>query len=262
MTENFDTKPISSNCVVGATRLATKREYTMGKRFRKIALKILVFLSVFCLGFILSELRYIDHMDGIHFYVYDTKQKIEDFHKRMEKVFLSSTGVSPEAKDFRRIDGLPLVEVGPFFIFLLDDGDSSRFSVHEISSLVPLVQLEIHEQFKELRLFSSVEKGWRLPRFMSSFCYSEDGVYKKSFVSAREHETLEKVYFDNGGTGFFDIMSVYENGTRKVYYLNELAWEKITEEQYSSKLIDIENKVSTYEELLNHNDSNANTELK
>ena len=188
----------------------------------KIALKILFCLFIFCLGFVLSELRYIDRMDGVHFYVYDTQQKIEDYHRR---VILE--GVSSEGREFK---WRPLVEIGPFFAFHLVDSDSSRFSMHEKSSLMPFVQLESNEQSRKLSLFSSVEKGWGKPRFGAIFRYSKDGVYERGFFSVfRKDGTPERTYFDSRRIGVFDVMHVFEDGVRVTYHLNDITWERIDE---------------------------------
>jgi hypothetical protein len=125
-------------------------------------------------------------MDGINFYVYDTEHSIEDYHKRREKAFFDDTGVSHEAKEFMaggRTKMRPLVEVGPFCVFHIDEGDRSWFSVHETPFQVPLVALASQQQYKDLILFSSVEKGKHFPRFMHSNRYSEDGIYEMGSIS-------------------------------------------------------------------------------
>ena len=208
-------------------------------RFRKIILKTLVFFFVFCLGYILCvvEVMYIrDRMNGIHFYVYDMEYKIENFHKRGMEKASTSTGVSPESSAAKeliaggRTNIRPLVEVGPFFVSLLDDGDSSWFSVHKISSMVPLVLLENPQQSKRLNLYSSVEKSMELPRFMFSFHYSEDDIYERGSISVYEEVGEDRkhvrTYFDSKGTGVFDIMRVYENGIENTYRLNGFVWTK------------------------------------
>lgn len=213
---------------------AVRREDTIGRRFLRIALKTLVLLSVllalffvFCLGFILNESRYRDRLNGIHFYVHD-KYSLESHYTKMEKEFCNEKGVShrsPEAKEYGaevREQWRPLVEVGPFYI--MEYG--GKFSVNETSSLLPLVQLEKREQSKKLILFSSLEKGWKFPRFRSHFRYSGDSKYADGdFAVFWEDMTPERVYFDIDGVGVFDIMYIFENGERFTYYLNGLFWE-------------------------------------
>ena len=206
----------------------------------KIALKTFVLLFVFCLGFILSMLFYADQqMDDIHLYVYDTEQKIEDYYKRIEKHFLDITGALPESPVSRefvamvRGQGRPLVEVGPFAIFVEESG---TFSVREIQSLMPLVELENHEQSKRLYLSSSLEKGWRFPRFHVQLYYSEDGIYKRGgfSVSDREDGTWERSYLDTKGTGVFDVMHVYdcENSVWTKHHLTDISWEQVEEQSF------------------------------
>jgi hypothetical protein len=237
MSKEFDTKSNPSNCEVEAVRLVAGQKYTTGRRFRKIALTTLVFLLVFCLGFILSELRCRDPMDGIHFYVYDTEQKVEDYWKESKKAFFDRTGLSPESPEAQkymakgRNGWRPLVEVGPFFIFLFEDGDRRWFTVIEMPSQVLLAQLASDEQSKELRLFSSLEKGWKFPRFRYDFRYSKDGIYADGVFSVlREDMTPERVYFDTQGIGVFDAMYIYENDEQFTYYLNGLSWEPANEQ--------------------------------
>ncbi len=231
MSKEFDAKINPSNCEAEAIRLIVGRKHTRGRRFRKTALTILVFLFVFCLGFILSE-SCKDQMDGIHFYVYDTEQKIEDYWKGKEKSIFDRIGLSPESPDAkkdmarRKNEWRPLVEVGPFFIFLSEDDDRRWFTVLERQSQVLLAQLVRDEQSKDLRLFSSLEKDWRFPRFRSHFRYSEDGIYAEGdFAVLRKDMTPERVYFDTQGIGVFDAMYVYENGEPFTYYLNGRSWE-------------------------------------
>lgn len=228
MSKEFDTQPDPSNCETEVVRPASERACTTGGRFRKIVLTILVFLSVFCLGFFLSELRSRDP-DGVHFYVYDTEQKIDDYWK---KAFFDRTGQSSESSEARkdmarrRSEWRPLAEVGPFFIFLSEEGDRRWYTVLERSSQVLLAQLASDEQSKELRLFSSLEKGWKFPRFRSHFRYSGDSKYADGdFAVFWEDMTPERVYFDIDGVGVFDIMYIFENGERFTYYLNGLFWE-------------------------------------
>jgi hypothetical protein len=237
MEEKSDMKSNPSNCEMETVR----REYAIGRRFHKIALTTLALflttlalLFVFCLGFILNESRYRDRLDGIHFYPYD-KHRLEYFYKRAEKEFCDKTGVpieSPEAKKYGaeiRKQGRPLAEVGPFCVFVAEDG--SQFSVHEISSFMPLVQLESRRQSKELQLLSSLEKGRRFPRLNAIFRYSEDGIYKGGgFWVYGKDEMCKTSYFDTQGIGVFNVMRVYKNEERFTYHLNGLSWEREEEQ--------------------------------
>jgi len=232
MLKESDTKPEPPNSEKAILAVA-EREYTMGWRLRKTALTTFALVFVFCLGFILSELRVRDQLKGIHFYVYDTEQKIEDYHKKMDKNFFNETGMSPESPEAKKIMAKkrtgrrPLVEVGPFFVFLHGDCDNSWFSVHEMPSMMLLAQLTNHEQSKELQLYSSVEKDWKFPRFRAVFRYSGDGVYEDGSLSVlRKDETIERIYFDTQEKGVFDAMYLYENGERFTYFLNGLTWEQ------------------------------------
>ena len=138
MSKVSDTEPVPTPCEEEEERQpVVKREYTTGGRLRKIALKMLVFLLVFCLGFILGELCSTDQTDQVDnshqfvdVYVYDTEQKIEDFYTIFEKDFSEKTGLppeSPEAKEYmatvQKGFGRPLVAVGPFAIFVNHDDD-------------------------------------------------------------------------------------------------------------------------------------------
>jgi hypothetical protein len=244
MEEKSDMKSNPSNCEMETVR----REYAIGRRFHKIALTTLALLFVFCLGFILNESRYRDRLDGIHFYPYD-KHRLEYFYKKAEKEFCDKTGVSiesPEAKKYgaeMRKQGRPLAEVGPFCVFVADDG--SQFSVHEISSLLPLVQLESRGQSKTLQLFSSLEKGRRFPRLDAIFRYSEDGIYKGGGFWIDGKDGMRKTsYFDTQGIGVFDVMRIYKNETRFTYHLNGLSWEREDEQLLDRQDVDVEQLVS------------------
>ncbi|MCL2006067.1 MAG: hypothetical protein FWG73_07865 [Planctomycetaceae bacterium] len=187
-------------------------------KIRKIILKTLVLLLVFCLGYVLCVIEGMYHrdrmMDGIHFYAFDTKYRIERFQKGIE-----AGG---------RADVRPLVEVGPFFVFLLDDGERSWFSVNEISSHAPLVFLENQQQSKLLTFISSVENNMEMPRFIFDLRYSEDGIYERGRISVYgEDQKFERTYVDSEGTGIFDVMIVYENDVTNTYRLNGLVWEKV-----------------------------------
>ena len=221
----------------------------------KIILCVLVPLVAFCLGFALSELRssdqtekmvsfqqpdQTDQIDDFHqfVYAYDTEQKLENYYKIHEEQFFDKTGFPPESSESRefmamvRENGRPLVVVGPFSVFVKDDG---TFSVREMQiqtgSISPLVELRIHEQSKYLTLFSSYEKGLRLPRFNAILRYSEDGIYKKGgFYISGEDGMPVRSYFDTRGVVVFDVMHVFENGNENTYHLNGLSWEKVTEQ--------------------------------
>jgi len=211
----------------------------------KIVLKILVVLLAFCLGFILSELRYTTNdqvddvcqqIDDFHqlVYLYDMK-KIEDYYGEIERENIGELGWNPESSETRwMIDRLrserPLVRVGPFVIFA--SNDNSRFTVREQSSRSTLVSLDSREQTKTLTFASSVEKDWKMPRFRAQFTYSEDGVYEKgSFATAiatrGEEVRTSREYLDTKGSGEVDVMFVNENGWVVRYRLNGLTWELV-----------------------------------
>jgi len=242
MAEKSDMKPAPSNCEVEAVG----REYTIGRRFCRIALKTLALLFAFCLGFILNEWRYRDRLNGIHFYAYD-KHRLKNYYKKLEKEFFDKTGASresPEAKKFvAEVRELwrPLVEVGPFYV----TNDGGEFSVRDILSHSPLVRLVSRGQSKKLLLFSSLEKGWSFPRFMSSFRYSEDGIYKRgAFLVSGEDGKPVISYFDTQGIGVFDTMYVHKNCEQFTYYSNGLSWERKDEQLLDHQNVDVEQLVS------------------
>ena len=218
----------------------------MGKQVRSITLKTILYLFVFCLGFILSELRFADKNfhPFVEVFVYDTDKKIEDLFMTFERTFSEKMGLppeSPEVKEYMdqmRAYGRPLVAVGPFIIFI--DNDGVLFSVHEIQlfeqeqelSMLPLVQLTFSEQSKRLDFASSVEKGSRLPRFFASFTYSKDGIYERGTSSIFKDDFPARMYIDSQGTGFFCTMVTIENDAFNTYHLNNLTWELVSEEQY------------------------------
>jgi hypothetical protein len=253
-----------------------------------MTLKTLVFLFIFGLGFILGKLcstEQIDRMDDSNqvAYAYDTEQKVEDFYKMFEIQFSEKTGLppeSPEVKEYmamvRREQGRPLDAVGPFAFFV--DNDGGKFSVREIQSvkqeanlLLPLVELEISEQSKRLRLYSSQEKGFGLPRFSAQFTYSEDGIYERGhFAVHRKDGALERMYFDSKGSGAFDVMNVFEHeaGVRFIYSLNDLTWELVGKQWYSEKeKIRVDDLLKDYRrvfggsEQVDHNTSNDNQDV-
>ena len=114
-----------------AVRAIAEHEHTKGWQLYKIALSTLALFFVFCLGFIVNKLHYMEpnsrpkialtvpiqnnmttesdvvenervisgqiqtDMDDFHQFVfaYDTEQKIENYHKRMEKGLFDETGV-------------------------------------------------------------------------------------------------------------------------------------------------------------------------
>jgi len=239
---------------MGGIQFVDKCEYTTTRKLRKTTLKILIFLFIFCLGFIISELRYTGFRqmeDDFNLYVYDTEQKLEDFYKSWQRQYLDKTGLSPEAREWiaeLREQGRPLVAVGPFAIFV--DNDGNRFSIRELQPLwLPLVELEFHEQSKYLHLISSLEKSWVLPRFRAFFHYSEDGVYEKGTVSVhRKNGMPERVYFDTKRIGVFDVMHVYDYDSRvtNIYTLNGLSWEKYATREWTE--VGHENPFPTIEE--------------
>ena len=174
MPKTFNTNTIPSNSEDEIIQLDLERGHSIGKRFRKIALKTFVLLFFFCLGFMISELRYstLDHrMDDFHqfVYAYDTEQKVTDYYEMAER----SLAALPPAefpvmreqiahtRQFR-----PLVTAGPFVVFM--DNDSGFFAI-EMQSRFPLVAMQNDGQTKRLQLLSSVEKGRALPRFHASF---------------------------------------------------------------------------------------------
>ena len=236
------------------------REYTFGGKLRRITLKILVFVLIFGLGFIFGEFgstdqttqeNQIDKSNQIEVFVYDTEEKIEDFYKIFESGFSEEMELPPESPEvkermasIRTNLGQPLVAVGPFAVLVNHDGGT--FSVHEIKSvkqeggmLLPLVKLETTEQFKRLRLFTSQEKGWGLPRFHAHLTYSVDGIYERGYFSVHREEdgALERMYFDSKGIGSFDVMNVFEHedGVRFIYSLNNFTWKLVDEQWYSEK---------------------------
>lgn len=261
MSKASDTKPILSKREEKVVRPVDEREYTMSGRLQKFALKTIVFLLLLSLGFILSELRFIgqaaqtvqtNQMDNSHqfAYVYDTEQKISDFYKVFESDFSEETGLpteSPEVQNFmtkvRDRLGRPLAAVGPFAVFVDDDGE---FSVHEVQSLkqekgllMPLVELKTSEQSKRLRFYSSQEKGIKLPRFNAQFIYSGDGTYEKGRYAVHREEdgALQRMYLDRQGIGVFDEMIIFEHehGVRFIYSLNNLTWELVDTQRYSEE---------------------------
>jgi len=244
MPKKSDTKPIPSDCEAAAIGFVAERKYTIAMRFRKIALKILVFLFVFCLGFILGGLRNIacHQMDDFHLFVsvYDTEQKLEDYYKNMERVNLDEFELSSESPGGRMMiswvrENRPLVAVGPFIVFV--GNDTGNFSVRETQSLIPLIMMEDDGQSKQLVLLSSLEKSYRLPRFRATLAYSEDGIYERGrFAVHRENGTLERLYSDSKGIGVFDVMHVFENGVQFTYLLNYLTWELASEQPYPEDL--------------------------
>jgi hypothetical protein len=104
--------------------------------------------------------------------------------------------------------------------------------MREIQSSVfsPLVELENYEQSKRVEFISSLEKGWRLPRFRTHLFYSEGNIYEKGgFFIFEEDGMPVRAYFDTKGIGDFDSMLNYENGVPVKYRLNGLTWERVAE---------------------------------
>jgi len=211
-------------------------EFTIFLRSFKVYLKILFVFFAFCLGFILSELRYTssDPKDNVcqqiddfrqYIYLYDTEQKIEDYFR----VYLDELGLHPESPqgrsriDFMRRLARPLVRVGPFVVFA--NNDNSKFSVREQFSPFALVELQSHEQTKRLILTGLAEKDWKLPRFSTQLTYSEDGIYKGGIFSVYKKKGWRNSYFDNNGSGVFDRMNISNNDGMFRYRLNDLTWE-------------------------------------
>ena len=86
--------------------------------FCKIALKVLVVLLIFSMGFTLSELRYTarhqiddsqlsgpacDQIDDFHqfVYLYDTEQKLEDYYRMRGWISLDELRLHPESPEAR-----------------------------------------------------------------------------------------------------------------------------------------------------------------
>jgi len=222
MTERTDTKPI---------------------KYYSNSLKIPFCLFIFFLGFILSELSYsvrhqniddqIDQIDDFHQYVYlyDTKEKLEDYYKKIASTRLDEAGLhpeSPEAKQmlkFLRYER-PLVRVGPFVVFA--NNDNNKFSVREQSSPMVLLSLESREQAKSLFLASLAEKDLRYPRFTALVTYSVEGVYEgSSFSIHREKVERRRSYHDLNGSGVFDRMNILNNEGSFRYRLNDFTWELV-----------------------------------
>ena len=243
MAKESDVKPITPNYMGEAVPLVIERKYTMGRRLRRIitiAIYALVVLLAYCIGNFhgWKSREALILKSGV--YVYDTEQKLEDFYTMFERDFFDKTGFppeSPEAREFAvlvRKGGRPLVAVGPFAVFVEDD--SGRFSVREIRSLMPLVELERNGQSKHLVLSSLLEKGSWLPRFQFSFFYSEEGIYKGgNFSVNREDGTVERLYMDTKKTGVFDVMHIldYEDGITNKYRLNGLSWERYATREWA-----------------------------
>ena len=254
---DIDTKPSQPNFGREALGFVAETACTTSRRFRTIILKTLVFLFIFGLGFIISELRFTDQiyqMDNSHqfAYIYDTEEKIEDYYKMIERGFAEEMGLPPEHTEIKefmamvREQGRPLVVVGPFLIFASNDGNT--FFVREIQSvkqegaaLFPLIMLEISDHAKNLNLYSSMEKGGRLPRFNANFIYSECGIYETGSVSLYRDGMVERSYFDSKGIGVFDVMNVFENGVWFIYGLNGLSWKLQKEQPYPESLKNLEN---------------------
>ena len=185
--------------------------------------------------------------NGIHYFVYDTEQKVDGYWEWREKEHFDRTGDSPESPERKmymakaRKEWRPLVEVGAFFIFLCEEGARRWFTVLERSTHVLIVQLASDEQSKELRLYSSLEKDWNVPRFVSQFRYSEDGVYEYGGISVfRRDGTRKSDYIDTRGIGVLDAMYAHKEGKNILYYLNGLTWERDDEPLPDSQ----ENKVA------------------
>jgi len=133
------------------------------------------------------------------------------------------------------------------FIFCL--GFSLCELRHTKPYMLPLVELTMQEQYKLLTFYSLLEKDWKVSRFCVRLFYSEDNVYARVILAVfNEDEICTRIYFDTKRSGIFDVMSVYENGTRNIYRLNELSWEKIAEHQSHSAIIDFETLFSILEE--------------
>jgi len=201
-------------------------------RLRKIALIVLAFLAIFCMGFILSDLSYTaryqqtDEQIGDfhqHVYLFDTEQKIADHYKTMETKQRPEYSFARQAMARRGRDQ-PLVTAGPFTIFV--NNDTGEFSVHESQSPMDIVKMAIIGQTKFLRLNGLLEEGRSFPRFGAVLSYSVDSVYKRGSVSLSDDNRTLRTFVDSKGIGAFDTMEIWENNVKTDYRLNGLTWER------------------------------------
>jgi hypothetical protein len=239
MSKESVTKPVPSNREVETVPLVTESKYTVGRRLRRI-IKIVIYALALLLAYCIGNFHGWESREALilrsGIYVYDTEQKLEEYYAAFERGFVDKTGFTPDSPATReymvmtRRTGRPLVAIGPFSVFVYED--SGNFSVREMQSLLPLVELESNGQSKRLNFHSSLEKDWYLPRFAATFSYSEDGAYKwSSFMFQEKDGTIARHYLDTKGIGVLNRMVVFENGISTRYELKGLSWEKIDDEE-------------------------------
>ena len=215
----------------------------------KIAMKILIVLCIFCLGFIISELSYTarhqindvhlnyqecDQIDDFHqfVYLYDTKQKLEDYYKTMKEVFGSESIKARSLMNSRTYER-PLVKIGP--IVVCASTNTNGLYVRATSNRSVLMSLESStleggEPSNKLLVLSSFpEKDLGVPRLNAYFSYSADDIYLGGNFGVYSEGGENYSYFDFDGSGRFDIMQKidYENGVLLTYRLNGLTWEPL-----------------------------------
>ena len=216
----------------------------MTMRFLKNILCILALPFAFFLGFY-QGLRWhegLTHRAGV--YVYDTQQKLDAYYKMMEQTALDGLGLfsespieDPRVKEiFATLrEERPLAVIGPLAVFL--NNESGEYSVREKPLYSPLVTIRHHKQSKRLQFNSSIEQGWAVPQFGWFTSYSEDGVYERGiFFVHKKNGMPTRTYFDEQGTGIFDVMQVYEDGVQTTYCLTDFSWEQVDEQPYTEYL--------------------------
>jgi hypothetical protein len=192
-----------------------ERKCTMGRRLCKITLCTLALLFVFCLGFILGVL-------GVMWSADQTDQtcqidQIDDIDQTDE------------------MEQRPSALVGAFVVSA--NKDSSKFTVREKTSILPIIEWENQEQpgRRYLVLNSSLEKDekdWLFLRFHARLAYTGGNYEGGIFAFQGKDRARRRTYFDSKGTGVLDIMDVYENGVMSRHKLNGLSWEKVEEIPY------------------------------
>jgi len=225
--------------------MMSKKSNIKLKRFYKFSLAIFFILFGVSLGLILSELRYslrhknntfhlsrptCDHIDDFHqfVYLYDTKEKLEDYNKTMARTRLDELGLQPESPEAEQMLKFlmyerPLVQAGSFVVFA--SSDNNKFSVREQSSPMTLLSLESREQTKRLILSSLSEKDRRFPLLTVYFTYSEAGVFERGNFSINREGVERRSYHDISGNGIFDKMNIINHDGMFRYRLNDLTWE-------------------------------------
>ena len=260
MSQIPETKPISSNDNEQAASVVTERKHTTVGKSLKISLKVFVVLLVFCLGFILGGLRgtayrqqtdeQIDNrLDDFNqlVYLYDTKQKLENYYETMERVRSEEFGYPPGSHGAKMLSDLlrverPLVEVGHFTVFFENyfENDNPKFSVRDTQSRKDIVTLRGGNMQPKVLTFSSIiaeDRTW----VETILHYSQDGFYERCFFTFHGKERWGgRRYLDTKGSGVFDEMSFSEDtapfsencGLVK-YHLDGLTWvrEEVSEFQ-------------------------------